>query len=53
MEKIKEIPKVKENGKKEKPSKAELIQQTKQKVEQIKNDFHFWSGYLASLKENN
>ena len=53
MEKVKEMPKAKENGVKEKPSKADLIKQAEQNVEKAKNDFHYWSGYLASLKENN
>ncbi len=51
MEKTKKIPKIQENGEKKEPTRAELIQQVEQKIEQIKNDFHHWAGYLACLKE--
>ena len=51
MEKTKKIPKIQENGEKKEPTRAELIQQVEQKIEQIKNDFHHWVGYLVCLKE--
>ena len=51
MEKTKKIPKIQNNGEKTEVTKAEKMQQIEQKIEQIKNDFHYWSGYLAHLKE--
>ena len=51
MEKTKKIPKIQDNGEKKEVSKAEMIQQVEQKIEQIKNDFHHWAGYLACLKD--
>ena len=50
MEKTKKLPKI-QNGEKTEVTRAELIQQVEQKIEQIKNDFHHWAGYLACLKE--
>ena len=50
MEKTKKAPKI-QNGEKTEVTRAEMIQQVEQKIEQIKNDFHHWAGYLACLKE--
>ena len=50
MEKTKKAPKI-QNGEKTEVTRSELIQQVEQKIEQIKNDFHHWAGYLACLKE--
>ena len=50
MEKTKKAPKI-QNGEKTEVTKAEMIKQVEQKIEQIKNDFHHWAGYLACLKE--
>tara|TARA_Y100000310_G_scaffold190753_1_gene190741 strand:- start:459 stop:617 length:159 start_codon:yes stop_codon:yes gene_type:complete len=50
MEKTKKAPKI-QNGEKKEPTRAELIKQVEQKIERTKNDFHYWSGYLACLKE--
>ena len=52
MEKTKEIPKIKDNGEKSKLTKAEVIQQLEQELEQLKITFHQKSGYLACLKED-
>ena len=52
MEKTKKAPKIQENGEKTKVTKVEMIQQVEQNIEKTKNDFHYWSGYLAHLKEN-
>ena len=53
MEKTKEIPKIKDNGEKSKLTKAEIIQQLEQELEQLRSSYQFKSGYLACLKEDN
>ena len=53
METVKEMPKVKDNGEKPKATKTEMIEKVERKLEQIKSEFHHWSGYLACLKEDN
>ena len=53
MEKTKEIPKKIQNGEKTEVPRSELIEQVERRVEQIKSEFHHWSGYLACLKEDN
>ena len=51
MEKTKEIIKNKENGKKEKLSKDEMIQKLEKEIEAIKVAYHQKTGALAYLKE--
>ena len=51
MDKVKELPKVKDNGKKEKMSRNEMIHQVEQELEQLKIAFHQKTGYLAGLKQ--
>ena len=51
MEKTKELPKIKVNSEKKKPTRAEMIRQVEQELEQIKMNFHHKTGYLAGLKE--
>ena len=51
MAKTKEIPKIKENSEKQKPTRAEMIRQVEQELEQLKKTFHQKTGYLAGLKE--
>ena len=50
MEKTKEIPKIKENGEKKEVTRAEMIQQLEQELEQLKIAFHQKTGYLACMK---
>ena len=51
MEKIKEKPTIKDNGKKKKLTKAELIRQTQAEIAEIVKLYHQKTGYLAGLKE--
>ena len=51
MDKVKTLPKRKENSEKKKLTRAEMIQQVEQELEQLKMTFHQKTGYLAGLKE--
>ena len=51
MEKTKKIPKIQSNGEKKEVSRAEMIQQLEQELEQLKIAFHQKYGYLACLKD--
>ena len=50
MEKTKKLPKI-ENGEKTEVTKAEMIQQVEQELEQLKVSFYQKAGYLACLKD--
>ena len=50
MEKIKEIPN-KQNNKKEKISKDEMMRKLEKEIEELKVAFHQKTGALAYLKE--
>tara|TARA_Y100000310_G_scaffold339586_1_gene432705 strand:- start:2749 stop:2910 length:162 start_codon:yes stop_codon:yes gene_type:complete len=51
VEKIKEQPKIKDNGQKEKVSKDEMIERLEKEIEELKIAFHQKTGALAYLKE--
>ena len=53
MDKVKELPKIQENGKKEKLSRDELIKLSEQKIEQLKILYYQEVGRCAGLKETN
>ena len=51
MEKIKEQPKIKENGEKKKLTKAEMIKQLEAEIKEVVKIYHQKTGALAYLKE--
>ena len=51
MEKIKEQPKIKDNGEKQKLSKSEMIERLTKEIEELKVAFHQKTGALAYLRE--
>ena len=51
MDNVKEIKKIKSNGKKEKLSREEMILKLEEEIEKIKVMYHQKTGALAYLKE--
>ena len=51
MEKTKEIPKVKNNGAKEKTSKDDMIERLQREIKELEIAYHQKTGALAYLKE--
>ena len=51
MDKTKEIPKIKDNGKKQILTKEEKIKQARAKMSELVKEYHTLHGYVAGLME--